>query len=63
MTLSSEDGDEGHPYWYARVLDIFHAHVRVHVGRDSKSSESQRMDETTDSDRLTGAIKSHPAVE
>jgi len=44
MTLSSEGGDEGHPYWYACVLDIFHAHVRVHVAKGSKSSESQWMD-------------------
>ena len=40
MILSSEDG---HPYWYARILDIFHARV-LHVGKDSKSSEPQRME-------------------
>ena len=43
MVLSSEDGEDGHPYWYARVLDIFHARV-LHTGKDSKSSESHRME-------------------
>ena len=43
MMLSNEDGEEGHPYWYARVLDLFHASV-LHVGKDSKSSEVQRME-------------------
>jgi hypothetical protein len=43
MMVSNEDGEEGHPYWYARVLDIFHARV-LHVGKDSKSSEPQQME-------------------
>ena len=45
MLLSSEEEDEEgrHPYWYARVLDVFHARV-LHVGKDSKSSEPQRME-------------------
>ena len=43
MMLSSEDGEDGHPYWYARVLEIFHASV-LHVGPQSKSSQPQRME-------------------
>lgn len=39
MVLSPENEDENndpHPYWYARIIGIFHAHVR-HIGPDSKS--------------------------
>ena len=46
MVLSCEDEeDKGkqHPYWYARIIGIFHAHVR-HVGPSSKCSEPQRME-------------------
>jgi hypothetical protein len=43
MLLSSEDGEEGHPYWYARILEIFHASI-LHVGPQSKSSQPQRME-------------------
>jgi hypothetical protein len=45
MVLSHEDEAEEnpHPYWYARVIGIFHFNVR-HVGPDSKSSDTQRMD-------------------
>ncbi|KIL55572.1 hypothetical protein M378DRAFT_90703 [Amanita muscaria Koide BX008] len=39
----SEDGLQFHPYWYARVIGIFHAHV-VHTGPQSKSTLPQRMD-------------------
>jgi len=41
--LSSEDGEDGHPYWYARVLEIFHASV-LHVGPQSKSLQPQQME-------------------
>ena len=46
MVLSHEepDGDNNpHPYWYARIIGIFHAQVR-HVGPTSKSSETQKID-------------------
>ncbi|KAF9455458.1 hypothetical protein BDZ94DRAFT_1278112, partial [Collybia nuda] len=44
MVLSREDPNsrDSHPYWYARVVGIFHAQVR-HVGPDSKSDEPQKM--------------------
>ncbi|KAJ7679881.1 hypothetical protein B0H17DRAFT_943718, partial [Mycena rosella] len=45
MMLSHEDEDDSnsHPYWYARVIGIFHADVR-HVGGRSNSSRTQRME-------------------
>ncbi|KIL66687.1 hypothetical protein M378DRAFT_63514, partial [Amanita muscaria Koide BX008] len=48
MLLSREDpanvdGLEFHPYWYARVIGIFHADV-IHTGPESKSTLPQRMD-------------------
>lgn len=46
MVLSHEDEkneDQRHPYWYARIIGIFHAHVR-HVGPTSKSSDPQKME-------------------
>ena len=49
MLLSHEDslgdGDEAapHPYWYARVIGIFHAHVR-HTGPHTTSPLPRRMD-------------------
>ena len=45
MMLSGEDSNDkhAHPYWYARVLGIFHARV-LHVGPQSKSSQPQRME-------------------
>ena len=46
MVLSREDEEDPnkkHPYWYARVIGIFHAQVR-HVGPTSKSSEPQKME-------------------
>ena len=42
MTLGHEDEDEGtklHPYWYAKVLGIFHVNVRR-----SGCMETDRMD-------------------
>lgn len=39
-----EKGSPGyHPYWYAHVIDIFHARVR-HIGPRSKSSEVQQIE-------------------
>jgi hypothetical protein len=46
MVLSPEndkENDDPHPYWYARILGIYHAHVR-HVGPSSKSLEPKKMD-------------------
>jgi len=46
MVLSgetAEDTDDAHPYWYARVIGIYHARVR-HIGPLSKSSEPQRLE-------------------
>ncbi|KAK7021661.1 GLOBIN domain-containing protein, partial [Favolaschia claudopus] len=46
MVFSHEDEDDistAHPYWYARVLGIFHVEVR-HVGERSKSLRIQRME-------------------
>jgi hypothetical protein len=45
MCLSHEDQDDAssHPYWYGRIVGIFHALIR-HVGPRSKSTEIQRVD-------------------
>ncbi|KAG2150800.1 hypothetical protein DEU56DRAFT_688426, partial [Suillus clintonianus] len=32
-----------HPYWYARIIGVFHALI-IHTGEHSKSSEPQQMD-------------------
>jgi hypothetical protein len=45
MVLSPENEDDNndpHPYWYARVLGIYHANVR-HIGPESKSREPKQM--------------------
>lgn len=46
MVLSCEDGDEVHPFWYARVLKIFHLFV-CHQGSALRTGhthpEPQRM--------------------
>ncbi|EGN94895.1 hypothetical protein SERLA73DRAFT_155586 [Serpula lacrymans var. lacrymans S7.3] len=46
MVLAHEDPDETeepHPYWYTRVIKIFHINVKHHSGQ-SKLSEPQQMD-------------------
>ncbi|KAF9565460.1 hypothetical protein CPC08DRAFT_621472, partial [Agrocybe pediades] len=45
MTLSYEDpsSPNPHPFWYARVLGIFHVDVR-HTGPFSKSEDLQKID-------------------
>jgi hypothetical protein len=46
MVLSPENEEENknpHPYWYARILGIYHANIR-HIGRESKSNEPRRME-------------------
>lgn len=40
---NEENNDDPHPYWYARILGIYHANVR-HVGPKSKSFEPQKID-------------------
>jgi hypothetical protein len=44
MCLSREDPDDAnsHPYWYGRIIGVFHA--LVHIGSRSKSTEIQRVD-------------------
>ncbi|KAJ6490960.1 hypothetical protein C8R45DRAFT_195539 [Mycena sanguinolenta] len=42
LSREDEDGPNSHPYWYARVLGIFHADVR-HVGTRSRTSRTVRM--------------------
>lgn len=43
MVLSSETGSDVHPFWYARVLGVFHAKV-LHTGPQSRSREVQHME-------------------
>ncbi|KAJ7660161.1 hypothetical protein DFH06DRAFT_1472251 [Mycena polygramma] len=45
MVLAHEDEDEAtaHPYWYGRIISIFHAQIR-HVGPRSQSTRPQRME-------------------
>jgi hypothetical protein len=41
MVLSRDD--DGHPYWYARIIGIFHTMV-VHMGPKSMSREPKKME-------------------
>lgn len=46
MVLSPEneqENDDPHPYWYGRIIGIFHANIR-HIGPESKSREPVPMD-------------------
>lgn len=45
MVLAREDPacGEHHPYWYARIVGIFHADI-YHVGENSKTDEPYRID-------------------
>jgi hypothetical protein len=43
MVLSPETGSNAHPFWYARVLGVFHAKV-LHVGPASRNQSVQRME-------------------
>jgi hypothetical protein len=45
MVLSHEEEDESssHPYWYGRILGIFHAQIR-HVGENSSNRRPVRME-------------------
>ncbi|EIM89454.1 uncharacterized protein STEHIDRAFT_144850 [Stereum hirsutum FP-91666 SS1] len=43
MVYSPETGPNTPPYWYARVLGVFHANIR-HVGSNSRNREVQRIE-------------------
>ena len=43
MVVSSEKEDGAHPFWYARVLGVFHTDV-LHVGPGALNRSVQRMD-------------------
>jgi hypothetical protein len=43
MVLSHENDDERHPYWYARLTQIFHVDVWYYGGENAPST-SRRMD-------------------
>ncbi|KAF8228433.1 hypothetical protein L208DRAFT_1291363, partial [Tricholoma matsutake] len=43
MVLSTETGPDAHPYWYARVLGVFHAKV-MHSGPKSRNHSVQYME-------------------
>lgn len=43
MLMSPETGKNVHPYWYARVLGVFHVRV-VHTGPASKNTSIQHME-------------------
>jgi hypothetical protein len=42
MVMSRESGP-GHPFWYARVLGVFHAQV-YHIGPSAKNRSKQNME-------------------
>ena len=47
MVLSCKDGEDVHPYWYARVVKIFHVmvrHLRSTPQAEHTPSEPQRVD-------------------
>jgi hypothetical protein len=43
MVLSAETGQNAHPYWYARVLGVFHAKV-MHSGSRARNRSIQHME-------------------
>lgn len=43
MVLSSETKPDSHPFWYARVLGVFHANI-LHTGSQSRNRSVQRME-------------------
>jgi len=43
MVLSPETGPNAHPYWYARVLGVFHARV-LHTGPDARNRSVQHIE-------------------
>ncbi|KAJ7131818.1 hypothetical protein C8R43DRAFT_1133491 [Mycena crocata] len=43
MVLSPETAANSHPFWYARVLGIFHLEV-IHTGSESRNGSAQHME-------------------
>jgi len=43
MVVSQETGPNAHPYWYARVLGVFHAQV-MHIGPEAQNRSIQHME-------------------
>lgn len=43
MLLSNDVDNHEHPYWFGRIIGIFHINV-VHSGRSSNSSQPQHFD-------------------
>jgi hypothetical protein len=43
MVMSRETGPNAHPFWYARVLGVFHAQV-YHIGPSAKNCSIQRLE-------------------
>lgn len=43
MVLSPETATNAHPFWYARVIGIFHVDV-VHTGAESRIGSAQHME-------------------
>lgn len=43
MVLSPEEGEDAHPYWYARVIGVFHARV-LHTGPQAVNRSVQHME-------------------
>ncbi|KAJ7617570.1 hypothetical protein B0H17DRAFT_965353, partial [Mycena rosella] len=43
MVLSPETTANAHPFWYARVLGIFHLEV-IHIGAESRNGSAQHME-------------------
>jgi hypothetical protein len=43
MTLSHEDDNETFPYWFGRIIGIFHTDI-LNIGAASTSIEPQRME-------------------
>ena len=43
MVVSPETGPNAHPYWYARVLGVFHAKV-MHLGPEVQNRSVQHME-------------------
>lgn len=43
MVMSPESGENVHPYWYARVLGVFHVRVN-HTGPASRNISMQHME-------------------
>lgn len=43
MVLSPETGPQAHPFWYARVLGVFHARI-LHTGPSATNRSIQHME-------------------